>query len=74
MNNQLKNKLRLGFSLLILAGICTFIYSFFYGEPFDEYFYLGMIMIGGAVAFKKIEESSKSNKGKKKVKLNAINC
>tara|TARA_B100001123_G_scaffold104351_1_gene120973 strand:+ start:118 stop:327 length:210 start_codon:yes stop_codon:yes gene_type:complete len=68
MNNQLKNKLRLGFSiLLILAGICTFIYSFFYGEPFDEYFYLGMIMIGGAVVhLKKIEESIKSSKRKKK--------
>ena len=68
MNNQLKNKLRLGFSiLLILAGICTFIYSFLYGEPFDEYFYLGMIMIGGAVVhLKKIEESSKSAKRKKK--------
>ena len=69
MNNQLKNKLGLGFSvLLILAGIFTFIYSFYYGEPFDEYFYLGMIMIGGAaVHLKKIEESSKlSNRKKKK--------
>ncbi|MBD30983.1 MAG: hypothetical protein CMG44_02120 [Candidatus Marinimicrobia bacterium] len=68
MSNQLKNKLRLAFSVsLILAGIYTFIYSFFYGEPFDEYFYLGMIMIGGAVVhLKKIEESSKLSKRRKK--------
>ncbi len=68
MDNELINKLRLAFSvILILASISTFIYSFVYGEPFDQYFYLAIIMIGGAVVhLQKIEQSVKKRKRKNK--------
>ena len=68
MTKELNNKLRLAFSvILILSSISTFGYSFFYGESFDQYFYLAMIMIVGAVFhLQKIEESKKPKKKRKK--------
>tara|TARA_B100001996_G_scaffold145580_2_gene110894 strand:- start:1124 stop:1333 length:210 start_codon:yes stop_codon:yes gene_type:complete len=68
MSNELINKLRLAFSvILILSSILTFAYSFFYGESFDQYFYLAMIMIVGAVFhLQKIEESKKPKKKRSK--------
>ena len=68
MSNELINKLRLTFSIiLIFASIFTFAYSFFYGESFDQYFYLAMIMIvGAAFHIQKIEESKKPKKKRQK--------
>jgi len=62
------NNLRLGFSvLLILSSISTFAYSFIYGQTFDQYFYLAIIMLFGAVFhLQKIDESRKPKKRKKK--------
>ena len=62
MSNEIINKLRLLFSVvLIFSSISTFAYSFFYGESFDQYFYLAMIMIVGAVFhLQKIEDAKKS--------------
>ena len=68
MSNHTINKLRLLFSVvLIFSSISTFAYSFFYGESFDQYFYLAMIMIVGAVFhLQKIEDAKKpKNKGYK---------
>ncbi len=67
MTNELINRLRLTFSIvLIITSLYTFGYSFFYGESFDQYFYLAMIMIvGAAFHIQKVEESKKTNKRKK---------
>ena len=68
MSNEPINKLRLVFSvILIFASLCTFAYSFFYGESFDQYFYLAMIMIvGAAFHIQKVEESKKPKKKRRK--------